>query len=87
MENWVFQTLGEEPHLPDRLTTRSTYHSGAKEIRSNPSLRALSYDYAGATAWFEVAVQVAAASGWRPDCSGIAEGMRGYTMPPLNGPF
>ena len=68
-ENWVFNVLPQLPKLQERFLSRSTFYCGAAEIRERPNLRALTYDFTGMQSWFEVGTQIAAASGWRPDCS------------------
>ena len=84
-ECWVCQDLEDPPQLGDRFVVDSTYYSGAQEIRSKPNLLAQTYDYERVTSWFDIAVQVAVASGWRPDCSTGSMGLEGKKLPPLGG--
>ena len=81
-EHWCFQVLKEPPYLPEALKTRSTYHSNAQEVQNRPNFRALTYDYVGAKSWLEIGVQIADASGWRPDCSASFNDIGCPTMPP-----
>ena len=85
-ENWCFQVLENRPCLRGDLKVRSVYHSSAQEIRSKPNLRSLTYDYIGATSWMEVGVQIADASGWRPDCSASFNAIGVPSMPPSTPP-
>ena len=70
------------PFLPGHLEIDSVFFTNADEITANIHLKEKTFNFHGTSAWFEVGLQVLAASGWRPDCV-IAEAVNVQkTLPP-----
>ena len=82
-ESWLAQMVDSEPELEQRLRVPMVFHTNASEIRTQPQLLAGTYDYRGVSSWFEVGIQVLAASGWRPDRAQAMSLNAARTLPPI----
>ena len=83
-ETWLIQVLPKCPSMDRRFAVHTVFHSTAVEARQDPIIYAQTYDYQRAESWFEVGLQVLAASGWRPDCALDVEVNVQKTLPPKN---
>ena len=66
-ESWLYSVLPGRPELSGEYRTISIFFPDLKEVIEKASLQGLTYNFAGAGAWFHVGIQVLHASGCGPD--------------------
>ena len=83
-EEWFCCLLSETPEIQPEYTVGNAFYTEIERITRAPHVNQRAFTFGGVESWYQVGLQISAASGWRPDLVRPQWRNIAQTLPPRN---